>query len=151
MSNDVSKAAIPGAVFSHGTMDCRDPEKTQRFLQDFLGIHSVRKSKGTQYMWMGGRWIIVCLRVGTSVPPRQGEGYRFALLVGSPQEVDAAHAAAVAQKDKWEILEIQPVREQDDARSFNLRDLNGNWWEIYHRPGPLYDDVFDREPAMAAA
>ena len=151
MTNGVGNAAIPGAVFSHGTMDCRDPEKTQRFLQDFLGIHSVRKSKGTQYMWMGGKWIVVCLRVGTSVPPRQGEGYRFALLVGTAQEVDQAHAAAVAEKDKWEILEIQSIRQEDTTRSFQLRDFNGNWWEIYHRPGHLYDDVFDEVPAMAAA
>ncbi len=47
---------IEGSVFSHGTMDSRNAEKTQRFLQEFLGIRSVRKSKGTQYVWQGGRW-----------------------------------------------------------------------------------------------
>lgn len=147
----MSEQAIPGAVFSHGTMDCRDPEKTQRFLQEFLGIQSVRKSKGTQYMWLGGKWIIVCLRVGSSVPPRQGEGYRFALLVGSAREVDEAHAAAIAEKEKWEIMEVQSPRQEGATRFFQLRDLNGNWWEIYHRPGHLYDDVFDDVPALAAA
>jgi hypothetical protein len=89
---------IGGTVFSHGTMDSRNAEKTQRFLQEFLGIRSVRKSKGTQYVWCGGRWIIACLTVGANVPLRQGEGFRFGLLVGTREEVDAAHRAAVEQQ-----------------------------------------------------
>ncbi len=93
---------IEGSVFSHGTMDTRDPEKTQRFLQEFLGVRSVRKSKGTQYVWLGGRWIIACLDVGAKVPPRQGAGFRFGLLVETPDEVDAARQAALEQQDKWE-------------------------------------------------
>jgi len=140
---------INGTVFSHGTMDTRNPEKTQRFLQEFLGVRSVRKSKGTQYVWLGGRWIIACLKVGDKVPPRQGEGFRFGLLVGSPDEVDAAHAAAAEQKEKWEIREIGPVKIDGETRAFNLQDLDGNWWEIYHRPGHLYDDLFEREVAHA--
>ena len=58
------KPLIDGTVFSHGTMDTRNPEKTQRFLQEFLGVRSVRKSKSTQYVWLGGRWIIAGLKVG---------------------------------------------------------------------------------------
>jgi catechol 2,3-dioxygenase-like lactoylglutathione lyase family enzyme len=140
---------IRGGVFSHGTMDCRNPEKTQRFLQQFLGVRSVRKSKGTQYVWLGGRWIIACLRVGAGVPPRQGEGYRFGLLVATPEEVDAAHDAALAQQAKWDIHEVRPVRTDGDTRSFALQDLDGTWWEIYHRPGHLYDDLFTAETATA--
>jgi catechol 2,3-dioxygenase-like lactoylglutathione lyase family enzyme len=145
----MSTKAIRGAVFSHGTMDSRNAEKTQRFLQDFLGVRSVRKSKGTQYVWLGGRWIIACLNVGENVPPRQGEGYRFALLVGSPDEVDRAHEAAVVQQERWEIREIRPVRIEGGTRAFWLQDLDGNWWEIYHRAGHLYDDLFKVEPAVA--
>jgi catechol 2,3-dioxygenase-like lactoylglutathione lyase family enzyme len=140
---------IEGSVFSHGTMDSRNAEKTQRFLQEFLGIRSVRKSKGTQYVWQGGRWIIACLAVGSNVPPRQGEGFRFGLLVATAEEVDAAHDAAVAQRATWEIQEIRPVRDDGDTRAFWLQDLDGNWWEIYHRPGHLYDDLFEREAALA--
>lgn len=144
-----SKPLIDGTIFSHGTMDTRNPEKTQRFLQDFLGVRSVRKSKGTQYVWLGGRWIIACLKVGDKIPPRQGEGFRFGLLVESPGEVDEAHAAAVEQQEQWDIREIRPVTIEDGTRSFRLQDLDGNWWEIYHRPGHLYDDLFDREAAHA--
>jgi catechol 2,3-dioxygenase-like lactoylglutathione lyase family enzyme len=147
MSGD--KPLIDGTVFSHGTMDTRNPEKTQRFLQEFLGVRSVRKSKGTQYVWLGGRWIIACLRVGEKIPPRQGEGFRFGLLMASADEVDAAHAAAIEQQKKWEIRDIRPVVIEGDTRAFRLRDLDGNWWEIYHRPGHLYDDLFEREVADA--
>jgi catechol 2,3-dioxygenase-like lactoylglutathione lyase family enzyme len=143
------KPLIEGTVFSHGTMDSRNAEKTQRFLQEFLGVRSVRKSKGTQYVWLGGRWIIACLNVGANVPLRQGEGFRFGLLVKTPEEVDAAHRAALEQQAKWEIQEIQPVRTEGDTRAFWLQDLDGNWWEIYHRPGHLYDDLFAREAALA--
>ena len=144
-----TKPRIDGAVFSHGTMDSRNAEKTQRFLQEFLGIRSVRKSKGTQYVWCGGRWIIACLVVGANVPARQGEGFRFALLVKTPEEVDAGHRAALEQQSKWEIREVTPVTDDGDTRAFSLQDLDGNWWEIYHRAGHLYDDLFAREEALA--
>lgn len=144
-----ARPLIDGTVFSHGTMDSRNAEKTQRFLQEFLGVRSVRKSKGTQYVWLGGRWIIAALNVNERIPPRQGEGFRFALLVETPEEVDAAHAAAVEQQDRWEIRAIRPVETDGDTRAFRLQDLDGNWWEIYHRPGHLYDDLFAREAAHA--
>jgi len=144
-----SKPLLDGTCFSHGTMDTRNPEKTQRFLQRFLGIRSVRKSPGTQYVWQGGRWIVACLKVGEHVAARQGEGFRFALLVATPGEVDAAHRAAVEQREKWEIREVRPVAVRDSTRFFSLQDLDGNWWEIYHRPGHLYDDLFEREAAHA--
>ncbi len=144
-----NRPLLDGTCFSHGTMDSRNPEKTQRFLQEFLGIRSVRKSPGTQYVWQGGRWIIACLKVNEKLAPRQGEGFRFALLVATPEEVDAAHDAAVEQQDKWEIREIRPVEVGGTTRSFRLQDLDGNWWEIYHRPGHLYDDLFEREAAHA--
>ena len=53
------------------------------------------------------------------------------------------------QKEKWEIREIGPVKIDGETRAFNLQDLDGNWWEIYHRPGHLYDDLFEREVAHA--
>ena len=140
---------ITGSVFSHGTMDSRNSEKTQRFLQEFLGVRSVRKSKGTQYVWLGGKWFIACLKVGDNVPPRQGEGFRFGLLVETREAVEAAHAAALDQQEKWEIQNITPIQSIDGTRAFSLRDLDGNWWEIYHRPGHLYDDLFERQAANA--
>jgi hypothetical protein len=139
------KSLFHKTIFSHGTMDSRVADKTQRFLQEFLGIRSVRKSKGTQYVWCGGRWMIATLTVGPNIPSRQGEGFRFALLVDTPEEVDAAHQAALDQQEKWGIQVVRPVRMDGDTRTFWLQDLDGNWWEIYHRPGHLYDELFGAE------
>ena len=130
------------ASFSHGTLGLRDAEKTQRFYKEFLGLHSVRKANGTQYVWLGGEWIIACLPTGKAPREKQGIENRWALAVATAAEVDAAHAAAVAQQAEWEIEQVSPLRVEGDMRSFCLQDLDGNWWEIFHRPGRLYDDVF---------
>lgn len=144
-----SAPLLRGTVFSHGTMECRDPIKTQKFLTEFLGLHSVRKSPSTQYVWCGGSWFIVCLNMSEKFKARQGEDYRFALLVGSEQAVEQAHTAAIEQREKWDMLEVREVVRLNDCVSFNLRDFNGVWWEIYWRrpneAGQLYDDVFAGE------
>ncbi len=128
-------------AFSHGTLGVKDAVRTQRFYKEFLGLNSVRKANGTQYAWLGGEWIIACLPVAKGPPP-QGPENRWALAVASAAEVDAAHQAAVAQQAEWDIRQVLPVTDDGDQRGFCLQDLDGNWWEIYHRARPLYDDVF---------
>jgi len=130
--------------FSHGTLGVRDAVRTQRFYKEFLGLHSVRKANGTQYVWLGGEWIIACLPTGKEPKQKQGIENRWALQVASAAEVEAAHAAALAGQEEWEIGQVLPVRQDGEAHSFCLQDLDGNWWEIYHRPGHLYDDLFAR-------
>jgi len=145
----MTEPLIPTTSFSHGTLDCRDPLRTQRFYREFLGIHSVRKANGTQYAWLGGEWLIACLPAGKAAPERQGVENRWGLRVATPAEVDAAHAAARAQQQEWEIQKILPVRSEGDRRAFALQDLDGNWWEIFHQPGRLYDEIFARGDAPA--
>lgn len=130
--------------FSHGTLGLRDAVCSQRFYKEFLGLHSVRKANGTQYVWLGGEWIIACLPTGKAPRQKQGIENRWALQVATAAEVDAAYEAAMAQATEWDIQQILPVRVESDVRFFCLQDIDGNWWEIFHRPGHLYDDVFDR-------
>ncbi len=129
--------------FSHGTLGLRDAERTQRFYKEFLGLHSVRKANGTQYVWLGGEWIIACLPTGKAPRQLQGTENRWALQVATSAEVDAAREAALAQQRQWDIQQVGPIELDGDTRSFSLQDLDGNWWEIFHRPGHLYDDVFE--------
>jgi catechol 2,3-dioxygenase-like lactoylglutathione lyase family enzyme len=133
-------------AFSHGTLGVKDGVRTQRFYKEFLGLNSVRKANGTQYIWLGGEWIVACLPVPRGPQP-QGLENRWALRVATQEEVDAAHDAALAQRDEWDIQEVLPVATERGQRSFCLQDLDGNWWEIYHRDTPLYDDVFADETA----
>jgi catechol 2,3-dioxygenase-like lactoylglutathione lyase family enzyme len=135
---------IETTSFSHGTLGLREPERTQRFYKEFLGLHSVRKANGTQYVWLGGEWIIACLPTGKAPREKQGIENRWALQVTTPIEVDLAHEAALAQKELWDIQQVLAVGVDGDVRSFCLQDLDGNWWEIFHRSSHGYDDVFDR-------
>jgi len=148
MSSDTP--TIETTSFSHGTLGVRDAVATQRFYREFLGLNSVRKANGTQYVWLGGEWIIACLPTGKAPRQLQGVENRWALQVATAAEVDAAHGAAVAQAALWQIREITPVQADDGGtRSFCLQDLDGNWWEICHRPGHLYDDVFERSATVS--
>ena len=70
--------------------------------------------------------------------------------MATPEAVDAAHGAAVRLKDEFAIKEILPIEVDGPRRSFCLRDLAGNWWEICYRPGRLFDDVFASAEAIAA-
>lgn len=146
----MTESLIPTTAFSHGTLDCRDPVRTQRFYRDFLGIHSVRKANGTQYIWLGGEWLIACLPAAKAPQERQGVENRWGLRVAAAAEVDAAHKAALAQQTDWEIQQVLPVHSEGDRRAFALQDLDGNWWEIFHQPGRLYDEIFARGDAPAA-
>lgn len=136
-------ALIQPELLSHGTTECRDMAKTRKFYKEFLGLGAVRLVPIAQYVWNGGPWTVVCVQVDEQ-PKEQGIENRFCLAVGTPAEVDAAYAAAVRDKDKYEIRQVLPVRTEGDTRSTFIQDLDGSWWEIYHRPGRYYDDVFER-------
>jgi hypothetical protein len=66
------------------------------------------------------------------------------LRVASPDDVEAARAAAHREAAMYGIREIHPIVERDGHRSFLLKDLNGNWWEITSRDAASYDDIFAR-------
>jgi catechol 2,3-dioxygenase-like lactoylglutathione lyase family enzyme len=147
----MSKPLIDNIHFSHGTLELRDAEKTQRFYREFLGLHSVHKNKRMQYVWLGGEWIIACAARGEAMRDRQEIDNRWGLEVATPEEVDAAYKAALAQQAQWGILDVRPITTEGGARAFCLQDMDGNWWEIYHRPGHIYDDLFEKQAAVAAA
>jgi len=139
-------------ALTHGTLECENLPKTRRFYKEFLGLSCVREAPRVQFVWREGEWVLVCASSGQPLFAKQGIENRWGLKLATPAEVDAAHAAAVAEREKWEIREITPIRaEPDGTRGFFLQDLDGNWWEIYHRPGRLFDDLFARARAEAGA
>jgi hypothetical protein len=97
----------------------------------------------------GGGWMVASVRTGERQVALPIES-RFCLDMATPEAVDAAHGAAVRLKDEFAIKEILPVEVDGPRRSFCLRDLDGNWWEIGYRPGHLFDDVFAGAEATAA-
>jgi catechol 2,3-dioxygenase-like lactoylglutathione lyase family enzyme len=142
----------PGAwtlALSHGTMECREIEPTRRFYRDFLGLETLRRGDMAIWFRCGGGWIVASVRTGERQVALPIES-RFCLDMATPEEVDAAHGAAVRLKDEFAIKEVLPIEVDGPRRSFCLRDLDGNWWEICYRPGRLFDDVFACAEAIAA-
>ena len=130
-------------LLSHGTLECNDIPATRRFLNEFLGIDVIRPLPEAQYLSKGGPWTVVCVCV-EGEHKEQGPQNRFKLAVGSAAEVDAAHAAAESQKDKYGIRRVDPVEERNGIRFFRLQDMNKVWWEIANLTQKYYDDAFAR-------
>jgi hypothetical protein len=135
---------IDTGFFSHGTVETTDMAATRRFLVDFLGLDIIRPLKEAQYMWKGGRWIIVCVNIQDGEPKQQGPENHFKLTVGSDAEVDQAHGAALKHKDEYRIKQVLSMERSGSHRSFKLLDMNNTWWEISTVSQRDYDALFER-------
>jgi hypothetical protein len=135
---------VQNELFSHGTVECTDMAATRRFLTEFLGLDVIRPVKEAQYMWKGGPWSVVCVCVEGGEAKDQSPDNHFKLAVDAAEDVDAAHAAALAHKDEFGILSVQDIAESDGIRSFKLQDLNRTWWEIANLNQSHFDALFER-------
>ncbi len=134
-------------LLSHGTLECGDIAATRRFLNDFLGLDVVRPLPEAQYLWKGGPWSIVCVRVEDWDGKDQGPQNRFKLSVESAADVDRAHDAAVRHQDDYGIRRIDDVEDRGGIRSFKLQDMNKVWWEITTLAQKDYDALFAKGDA----
>ena len=135
---------IKNEFFSHGTVECTDMAATRRFLVDFLGLDIIRPLKEAQYMWKGGPWSVVCVRIQDGECKEQPVENRFKLSVAGDAEVDAAHKAAMTHKSDYAIKLVTPVETSGVHRAFKLLDLNNTWWEISTVSQQFYDDAFEK-------
>lgn len=129
---------------SHGTLECHDLKPTRHFLRDFLGLDTLRHAQPSFLIWKDEPGVFVaCVAAGETVVP-QGPENRWEVFVETAQEVDAARQAAIEGQAEYAIRAIGPVEERDGVRSFQLQDLDGNWWEINNRDPRWYDQVFQQ-------
>src|SRR5665213_3385917 len=120
-------ALVPNTRLSHGTIECMDHKLSRRFYEEVLGLGSVRPLPAAQYLWKGGPWSLVCVGIGVETKP-QGVENRFCLRVETPEEVDAARAAALRLTQEHRIREVGPIEVKDGIRSFEVCDRDCNWW-----------------------
>ena len=135
---------VQNEFFSHGTIECSDMAATRRWLTEFLGLDIIRPLKVAQYIWKGGPWSVVCVCVDGGEAKDQGQQNHFKLAVEEASDVDSAHAAAIAQKATYGILQITDVTEQAGVRSFMVQDLNKHWWEIANVSQAYFDRIFEK-------
>lgn len=134
--------------FSHGTIECQDIKATRRFLEEFLGLDVIRPLPEAQYMWKGGEWTVVCVRVDADAKEQTPDNH-FELSVATAKEVDAAHEKAQALADEYGIKTVLDIEDHGDVRSFLLYDLNNVWWKISNVSQAHFDALFERGDVAA--
>ena len=144
-----AQALIQNDTLSHGTVECTDMVATRRFYTDFLGLDIHRPVREAQYIYRGGPWTVVCVCVDGGEAKDQAQDNHFKLTVGSSEEVDAAHAAALATRDQFGIKQVGEVVDVEGHRAFRLQDLNYSWWEITTIDQAYYEALFDAGDATS--
>ena len=137
-------AVIASQRLSHGTLECRDINKSRVFYEEFLGLEAVYHGKRTMLIRKGGYWGVVCVNRGDKVRP-MGPLNHWGIDVASRELVNEARQKAIQYKSKYGIRKVNQALDQHGVYSFYLQDLDGNWWEIQSLPEPdMYDRVFER-------
>jgi catechol 2,3-dioxygenase-like lactoylglutathione lyase family enzyme len=127
---------------SHGTLDSMNLQESRRFYEEVFGFEVVQLSKVSLLLRKGGEHTYVVVETSN-------EDHKMSLMnhngidVGSPEEVDGAHAILTSVKEEYRIRQIHPVRRQHGVYSFYLLDRDGNWWEILANRAGGYRYAFD--------
>lgn len=133
---------VKTALFTHGTAESYDLEKSRRFYEEFLGLSCVRIAPEGLVFTLGVRFHVVVLAFGQEPRP-QGLANHWGVQVETKEEVDQAYQKCIELKDQYGIREIVPPADQSwGAYTFLFEDLDHNWWEIEYYPGNLTDDFF---------
>ncbi len=129
------------AMLSHGTLECRDLEKTREFYERFLGLEVVRTSDTSMWIRLNCSFAIACVQTGKNKPPMPLLNHN-GLDVATREEVDRAYATIVAQRETWGIGRVTKPLDQHGTYSFYFSDLDENWWELLTNPPGGYSWMF---------
>ncbi|WP_137919038.1 VOC family protein [Hydrogenophaga sp. 2FB] len=144
IAEEVPRASIiQPYVISHGTLECADMQASRKFYQEFLGLEVVQHGPRAMAIRCGLKFHIICVQVGEKIHPMSYLTH-WGIDVQSREAVDSAHAAALANTEKYAIRKVADVVEQHGVYSFYLQDLDHNWWEVQHyEAGYQHNDIFD--------
>lgn len=144
--NTIERAppALKLKFISHGTLESRDVDFSRRFYEEFFGFETVRTSKISLWIRLGGDHIYVVVKA----PPGEETVMPFlnhnGIDVETDAEVDAAHAIVTRDAEKWRLHEISEPLVQHGTYSFYFRDADENYWEILANPKGGYGWMFER-------
>lgn len=145
MTPSSKQSILQAQCLSHGTVVCRDLEKSRRFYEEFLGLEVVHFIKPAMALRLNSNVYIACVCLGDKEPEEStlphGPLPHFGFNVGSREEVDQAHEAAVRLQDTYALRKIEKPQMLHGAYQFFLQDRDGNWWEIQYEPRTI-DDFF---------
>jgi len=88
------------AMLSHGTLECRDLDKTREFYERFLGLEVVRTTNSSMWIRLNSSFAIACVQTGKTKAPMPLLNHN-GLDVATRNEVDRAYATIVEQRETW--------------------------------------------------
>ena len=130
-----------------GTFVTTDLQRTLKLLEDFAGLECVLSSAGRLLVRDRGDdaaghpkgsvyWAFEVSEV-TEIKHPQHVLNHWGFDLATPEEVDAANAAALDMADKYGIAKVQKSRDIHGVYAFYFQDFDENWWEFqYRKPSP---------------
>ncbi|MEE2995631.1 MAG: VOC family protein [Pseudomonadota bacterium] len=134
--------AIRTRFLSHGTLGCRDLQKSRRFYEEFLGIETTQTSPISLMIRLGTAHVYAVVQIKNK--EKMPRHYHNGLDVETVDDVDRAYKTSVAQAEKWSLTDITRPVEQHGTYSFKFWDLDENCWEILSNPPRGYSWIFEQ-------
>lgn len=123
---------IPQAM-THGTMECTDLAASVKFYKEGLGldvITHVPTVRPHDIKHPSTPWYVVSLEV----PPKNKHYLtplqRYTVAVESAAALAEAHRELDARCEEFNLTAVEAIRESDGGQSFQVCDLDRNWWEV---------------------
>jgi len=136
--------ALSLRFLSHGTLECKNIDRTRQFYEEFFGFEVVRPSKISLWIRLGGQHIYVVVQ--SSKPEELGMGFlnHNGIDVWTEEEVDQAYKVVCEQAQTWGLHKISKPTVQHGTYSFYFWDMDENCWEILSNPEGGYTWMFER-------
>jgi catechol 2,3-dioxygenase-like lactoylglutathione lyase family enzyme len=135
--------ALKLKFISHGTLESRDIDFSRRFYEAFLGFETVRTSKISLMMRLGGEHVYAVVK-GSAQREKMPLLNHNGIDVETDAEVDEAHRIVMRDAELWRLSDITAPIVQHGTYSFYFRDADGNCWEILSNPKGGYGWMFGR-------
>ena len=123
---------IPQAM-THGTMECTDLAASVKFYREGLGLDVITHVPTVRPHDIKHRstpWYVVSLEV-----PAKNKHYltplqRYTVAVESPVALAEAHRELNERREEFGITYLDAVNNIPGGQSFQICDLDRNWWEV---------------------
>jgi catechol 2,3-dioxygenase-like lactoylglutathione lyase family enzyme len=123
---------VPQAM-THGTIECTDLQASKKFYQQGLGLDVITHVPTVEphdVKHPSTPWYVVSLEV-----PAKNKHYltplqRYTVAVASPAALAEAHREFTERKQEFNLTAIEAVQDTLAGQSFQLCDLDRNWWEV---------------------
>lgn len=136
--------ALKLKFISHGTLEVVDVDRSRQFYEEFFGFETVRTSKVSLWIRLGGDHVYVAVKAPPGNKAVMPFLYHNGIDVENDAAVDTAYQVVLRDAEKWSIHDITKPMIQHGSYSFYFRDMDENYWEILSNPKGGYGWMFER-------